>query len=70
MDRQPIRESSPSWQKASADTSVSVPTEMMAWVGGTNGDAHSAGESSDHAPANAGEAADNPATVTMETAQT
>jgi len=70
VDRQPIRESSPSWQKASADTSVSVPTEMMAWVGGTNGDAHSAGESSDHAPANDGEAAANPATVTMETAQT
>lgn len=70
VDRQPIRESSPSWQKASADASVSVPTEMAAWVGGSDGSHSPAESSSEHAAANDGDAVGSPATVSMETTQT
>jgi len=46
IERAALRESSPSWQKASAEPSTAVPTAMAAWVGGSNIEAHSAVESS------------------------
>jgi len=70
VERTSLRESSPSWEKVSAESSVSVPTEMMAWVGGSNGESHSVTESSaSHADAHDGEVATTTAATPMEPAQ-
>lgn len=70
VERTSLRESSPSWEKVSAESSVSVPTEMMAWVGGSNGESHSVTESSaSHADAHEGEVATTTAATPMEPAQ-
>lgn len=42
VERPALRESSPSWQKASAEPNTPIPTEMAAWAGGANGKSHSA----------------------------
>jgi len=69
VERTSLREASPSWQKASADSNVSVPTEMAAWVGGSNGESHSVTESSSsHAGVEDAEIVSTTKETTMETA--
>jgi len=70
VERPSIRESSPSWKKVGAELSVSIPTEMMAWVGGSSGESHFTSESSSsHADAHDGEVATINAATTLETAE-
>jgi len=70
VERPALREASPSWQNASADRNTFVPTEMAAWVGGSNGESHSINESSSsHAGVEDVEVVTTTTETTMETAQ-